>query len=209
VELQDAKLSPLSGVGTLKGLSVGNPKGWSEQNAFHLGLVHVNMEPFSVLGDHIVINEIIIEQPEFLYETKIVASNIGDLLKNIEQTLGKPGAEPKAESGQPVKMVIKKLSLQGGKVTLGFGPTAMTMPMPPVNLTELGTAEGGITPTQVAAAVMRSVTASVVAATTKAMTTINGTSGAAAAEAAKDTVNAIKGLFSGKKKETTAPAAGK
>src|SRR5689334_20215807 len=88
VQLNGANISPLSGEGTLTGLSVGNPKGWSDQNAFNLGQVHVDVEPFSVLGDHIVINEIIIDKPEFLYETKIVASNIGDLLKNIEQVLG-------------------------------------------------------------------------------------------------------------------------
>jgi len=38
------------GDGTLSGLSVGNPAGWSNANAFHLGKVHVNLEtvlPFS------------------------------------------------------------------------------------------------------------------------------------------------------------------
>jgi hypothetical protein len=199
VELQGANISPLSGAGSLSGLTVGNPKGWSEQNAFHLGHVHVDVEPFSVLGDHIVINEIIIDQPEFLYETKIVASNIGDLLKNIEQSLGQGSSEPKSESGKPIKMVIKKLVLRDGKVTLGFGPTAMTLPMPPINMTDIGTAEGGITPPQVAVAVMRSVTTTIVAATTQAMTKINSTSGAAA-------VDAIKGLFGGRKKETAPPA---
>jgi len=47
-----------------------------------------------------VINELVIEQPEFLYETKIVSSNIGDLLKNIEQSMGarKRTRKPKAAS---------------------------------------------------------------------------------------------------------------
>src|SRR5438309_251626 len=55
VELQSANVSPLSGVGTLTGLTIGNPTGWSDQNAFHLGTVHIEMEPFSVFHDHIVI----------------------------------------------------------------------------------------------------------------------------------------------------------
>lgn len=199
VELQGANLSPLSGAGTLTGLSVGNPKGWTDANAFHLGKVHVSMEPFSIFRDHIVINEIVIEQPEFLYETKIVASNIGDLLKNIEQSLGGKESQPQTKSGKPVKMVIKKLTMRDGRVTVGVGPTAMTIPMPPVNLTDIGTAEGGVTPGQVVFAVMRSVTSSVVAASTQALTKIGGTSGAAAAEGAKQVGEAIKGLFSGKK----------
>src|SRR3954468_2402915 len=88
VELADAKISPLTGAGTLTGLAVGNPQGWSDRNAFSLGKVAINLEPKSVFKDTIVINEIIIDQPEFLYETKIVTSNIKDLLKNIEQSIG-------------------------------------------------------------------------------------------------------------------------
>lgn len=208
VVLESATLSPLSGEGTLTGLTVGNPAGWSQGEAFRLGKVHISMEPFSVMKDYIVINELVIEQPEFLYETKIVASNIGDLLKNIEKSIGAgPTTEPKTDSGQPIKMVIRKLVLRDGKVTLGFGPTAMTMPMPPINMTDIGTAENGITPAQVAFAVMRNVTTSIVAATTQALTKTGGTSGAAALEGAKQVGEALKGMFGGKKKEAPpAPA---
>lgn len=208
VELQGASLSPLSGVGTLNGLVVGNPKGWSDANAFSLGKVHIDMEPFSVFKDHIVINEILIEQPEFNYETKVVASNVGDLLKNIEQaTGGNKAAEPTSKEGKPIKMVIKKFTLRDGRVRLGVGPAAMTLPMPPIELTEIGTAEGGVTPAQVVFAVMRSVTASIVSASTQALSKIGGTSGAAAAEGVKQVGEAIKGIFGGAKKtEQKAPA---
>ncbi len=207
VLLESASLSPLSGAGTLTGLSVANPEGWSRANAFRLGKVHIDMEPFSVLKDHIVINELIIDQPEFLYETRVVSSNIGDLLKNIEQSMGGgKDAEPKTKDGKPIKMVIKKLSLREGKVSLGMGGTAMTLPMPPINLTDLGTAEGGITPAQVAFAVMRSVTSAIVSASAQAFTKVGGTGGAAAVEGAKQVGNAIKGLFGGQKKTEAAPA---
>jgi len=73
VELASAKLSPLSGAGTLSGLYVGNPPGWSSEKAFYLGQVHVDMAPFSIFGDHIVLNEVTIDSPEFVYETKLVA----------------------------------------------------------------------------------------------------------------------------------------
>jgi len=203
VHLEGASLSPLTGTGTLTGLVIGNPQGWTEADAFKLGKIHISMEPFSVLKDHIVINEIVIEQPEFLYETKFVASNVSDLLKNIEQSMGGGAkeADPKSKSGQPVKMVIKKLVLKEGKVTVGLGPTAFSVPMPPVNMTDIGTAEGGITPTQVAFAVMRHVTPTIVAASTQALTKLGGTSGAAALEGAKQVGDAIKGLFGGSKKQ--------
>ncbi len=195
VELGDANLSPLSGQGTLTGLAVGNPAGWSNANAFYLGKVHVAMEPFSLFKDHIVIDELVIEKPAFLYETKIVSSNIADLLKNIEKSMGTSEGAPKAKNGQPVKMVIKKLSIREGKVTVGLGPSAIPIPLPPIELTDLGTAEGGITPAQVAFAVMRSVTTEVVGAASSALTKLGGTTGA-------NTVEAIKGLFGGKKSDT-------
>lgn len=203
VELKTASLSPLSGQGTLTGLSVANPAGWTAGNAFYLGNVHIAMKPFSVFGDHIVINEIVIDQPEFTYETKIVSSNISDLLKNIEQSMGgeNQGNQPKAKNGKPLKLEVKHFVLRNGKVTLGVvGAGGVTMPMPPVELTDVGTAEGGVTPAGLAFAVMRNVTSSVVAASTGALQKVGGTSGAAAADAAKQAAEAIKGLFGGKKK---------
>jgi hypothetical protein len=202
VELKGANLSPLSGKGTLSGLSVANPPGWSAGNAFYLGTVHVDMQPFSVFGDHIVINEILIDSPEFTYDTKIVSSNITDLLKNIEQAMGgeKGGAQPKAKNGKPLKLEVKHFLMRNGRVTLAVaaGP-GITMPMPSVELTNVGTNEGGVTPAGFAFEIMKNVTTSVVSASTGALQKVGGTSGAAAAQAAKQATEAIKGLFGGKK----------
>src|SRR5438105_4471054 len=62
VDLASAQLSPFSGSGTLKGLSVGNPTGWSDGRAFYLGQVHLAIEPRSILSDTIVVDEILIDQ---------------------------------------------------------------------------------------------------------------------------------------------------
>lgn len=201
VELQGANISPLSGQGTLTGLAVGNPAGWSPTDAFRLGKVHINLEPSSLFKDHIVINELTIEAPEFFYETKLVASNVGDLLKNIEQAMGGKSGEPTTKEGKPVKMVVKKLVLREGRVTLGVGGQAITMPMPEINMTDIGVKEGGVTPAQVAFAIMRNVTATIVAASTQALGKVGGTSGAAALEGAKQVGEAIKGIFGGEKKK--------
>lgn len=201
VELKSAHVSPLTGAGTLTGFSVGNPAGWSEGNAFNLGQIHLDVAPMSLFGDYILIEELIIDQPEFSYETKLISSNISDLLKNIEASMGgQKGKEPAAKNGKPLKLAVKHLVLRNGKVRVGVGGAAVTMPMPPIELNNVGTAEGGVTPAGLAFAVMRSVTASVVAASTDALKNVGGTSGAAAAEAAKQAGEAIKGLFGGKKK---------
>lgn len=201
VTLASATVSPLSGSGTLSGLVIGNPAGWSDNNICSLGKIHVSVQPFSVLGDHIVVNEIAIDAPEFNYETKVVSSNVGALLSNIESSIGGgkgSGTEPDAKNGQPIKFEVKKFILTNGKVRLGAAGAGMTLPMPDIVLNDLGTKEGGITPSQLAFAVMKSVTGSIISATTHAVGDIGKTTGAAAADGVKKAGSAIKGLFGGK-----------
>lgn len=198
VTLAAASLSPFSGSGTLSGLAVGNPKGWSDGRAFYLGRVHVSLEPFSIFGDHIVINEISIDQPEFNYETKIVASNIKDLLKNIEAFTGT--AAPETKTGKPIKFVVKKFRLTNGKAVLGVGAAALPLPLPPISLDDLGVAEGGITPDQMVGAVMKQVLGGIVTATSQALGKVGSTSGATAADTAAKVGEGLKKLFGGKPK---------
>lgn len=199
VELASARLSPLTGSGTLSGLLVGNPAGWSDGRAFYLGKVQVEVQPFSIFGDLIVINEIIIDQPEFAYETKIVSSNIKDLLKNIEDFTGGGGAKPATNSGKPLKFILKKFRLTNGKATLGVGAAALPVPLPPISLDNLGVAEGGITPDQLAGAIMKNVLAGIVSGTANAFGQVGATAGAASLEktkaAAKQAGDSLKQLL--------------
>ena len=148
-----------------------------------------------------MIHEITIDAPEFNYETKLVSSNVNDLLKNIEKSLGKNSESPATKDGKPIKFAVKKFTLVNGKVRLGVGGSSMSLPMPDITLTELGTKEGGITPDQLVFTVMKSVTASVVSATAKAAGDIAKTGGAGAVEGVKQMGGAIKNLFGGEKKK--------
>jgi hypothetical protein len=194
VELASAHISPLSGSGTLTGLAVGNPAGWSDGNAFYLGSMHIDVKPFSIFGDHIVINDLTIDEAEFNYETKILSSNINDILKNIESRTG-GSKDEKKPNDKPTRFEVRHLSITNAKVTVGVGATALPLKMPPLELTDLGTAEGGLTAEQLAFAVMRKVTGSVVSATTQAAGQLGGTTGAAAVEQAKKAGEGIKKLF--------------
>jgi len=196
VHLDAARLSPLSGGGTLKGLFVGNPAGWPGDKAFSIGRIHVEIAPSSIFSDCIVLNDVSIDGPEFVYETKLVSSNIGDLLKNIE---GSSAEEAKGGQAKARKFVVRHFSLTNGRLTLGVGPTALTLPMPPLALHDIGTQEGGVAPAALAFTVMRSVTGSIVSTTASAAAKIVPTMGAAAGNSAKSAGDAIKGLLSGKK----------
>lgn len=195
VELTEANISPLSGQGSLRGLSVDNPKGWSDGRAFYLGNVSIDLEPFSLFGDHIVINEIIIDQPEFTYETRLVSSNIKDLLKNIEDFTG-GGQKATTKTGQPIKLAVKKFRLTNGKATLVVGQTTLPVLLPPVSLDNLGVNEGGITPDQLVAAVLQQVLRQIATASAQALVKDGG---AATIEKAKEAAKSIKKLFGDRK----------
>ena len=200
VTLAGAHISPLTGSGALTGLFVGNPEGWRSEKAFYLGKIHVEIAPGSLFGDHVVVNEVEIDQPEFVYETRFVSSNIGELLKNVSgSSTDDPSAQVTTKTGKPIKFEVKHFLLKNGHVKLGIGAAAMTLPMPPIELTDLGTNEGGITSGQLAVAVMRSVATGVVSATTQAAGKIGSTMGAAAGNAAERAGEGLKSLFGEKK----------
>jgi hypothetical protein len=162
VVLGGAQLSPLSGTGTLTDLVVGNPKGWSAPDAFTLKSIHIDLVPSSVFSDHIVINEIVIDDPELVYETKLVSSNIGDLIKAIDKSKNrKPADGPTAQNGKPTTFVIRKLRLEHGHVRLGVGPTAVTLDLPTTEFTNLGS-DGGVSAEQLSLLIMRTIASDVV-----------------------------------------------
>ena len=198
VELAGATISPLSGTGTLTGLTVGNPKGWSDARAIYLGEMHFDVEPASLFRDTIVVNDLTIDQPEFAYETRFVSSNIGDLLKNIESAIGSK-AEPQEQSGKPRKFIVKHFRLQNAKVSVGVGVGAIPLVLPPLELTDLGVKEGGLTASQLSFAVMKEVTPEIIAATTQAAGKLSGTMGAAASDAVKKAGEGLQKLLGGKK----------
>jgi hypothetical protein len=199
VSLEGAHISPLNGSGTLSGLFVGNPAGWKSEKAFYFGRIHVEVEPRSLFGDHIIVKEIAIDRPEFVYETRVVSSNISELLQKISETAGSSRADPAtAKGGNPLKFEVRHFHLTNGKLTLGIGPAALTLPMPPIELANLGTSEGGITSSQLSVALMRSILGSVVQATTEASGKIGKTLGAAAGQRLKE-------LFGNKQQEPSNP----
>lgn len=198
VVLEGASISPFSGTGTLSGFTVGNPKGWSDAPAIYLGEMHLDVEPTSFFKDAIVVNDLTIDQPEFVYETRLVSSNIGDLLKNIEAALG-PSAESQKPETEPRKLIVRHFRLENAKVTLGVAGTTVPLTLPTIELSDLGVKEGGLTPGQLAFAVMKAVTPEIIAATAKGAGNIGGSLGTGTGDALKKAGEGLEKMLGGKK----------
>lgn len=167
VELGGAQISPFSGKGTLSNLVVGNPAGWQSPNAFSLGSIAIDVEPRSLTTDRVVVNSILIDRPEITYETRVTTSNLQDLLKNVQQAAGSDQSTSNVKSGKSIKIEVKRFQLQNAKIKALAGSTTANIDMPNLVIEDLGTREGGLTPAQLSAAIVKAVTTQAVQAGAK------------------------------------------
>lgn len=140
VTLDSANISVLTGSGSLKGLNVGNPEGFDSENIFALGEIDLKVDTGSVFSDKIIIDHIIIKQPEISYEKTLTNSNVKELLKNIEEFTGPAEEEPQEpeESGSSKQVVIRKLVIEEGKIYVGLMGVGQTVSLPRIEMNDIG-----------------------------------------------------------------------
>lgn len=174
VELKDAEVSVTSGEGALRGLRVGNPKGFASDSAFWLGQISVKLDVASVGSDPVVVKEIVIQAPEVTYELGESGSNIDALQRNVDsyvkQLAGAAGSsEGSANSGGGggPKLVIENLYVRDGMVKVSataLGGKTLDAPLPAIHLKDIGKDSGGATPDQIIAKIFSSLSSGVGAA---------------------------------------------
>jgi hypothetical protein len=172
VELKEAEVSVTSGEGALRGLRVGNPKGFATDSAFWLGEVSLKLDVATVASDTVVIKEIVIQAPEVTYELGAAGSNIDALKRNVEnyakqmsggggQGAGGSGGDAGAEGP---KLIIENLYVRNGTVKVSasaLGGKTLSVPLPTVHLKNIGKNTGGATPDEVMATLFSSLSGSV------------------------------------------------
>lgn len=205
VVLDDTVVSPLTGTGELHGLTIGNPDGWKGDVLMSMGKARLSISPASLLTDTIVIKEITLEAPEFHYQTAILSSNLGDLLKNIEKAAGgkqADGSPQPAEPGAQKKLIIERIVLKDAKVSLGLAGAALPVAVPDLEFKDIGVKEGGLPPVQVALEMGKQVLPHIITSAVKALGSLETTKGIETIKgAAKSVGDGIKSLFGGKKDE--------
>lgn len=210
VELDQVKIEATSGQGTLKGLTVGNPKGFKSDSAFRLGEVSVTIDLGTVTEDTIVIKKILIAGPEITYELGAGGDNLRALQRNVEAYAAQfagDGADAASEdnAGGGPKLVIEDLYIKDGTIEVVIpglgGEKKLSAKLPDIHLSGIGKSSGGASPGEVVKKVMSAVTKGAVKAVAALnVDAIKGLVEKGAGTAAETVKKGISGLTGGVKK---------
>ena len=151
----------------LRGLTVANPAGFQTPRAVSLGEISVKLgKDWS--PSLIVVDEVMVLNPEVTYEIGAGGSNITTIQKNVEDFMrvvsGGKSSEPASGDGSSaVKVIINDLYIKGGKVNVSstlLQGKVLPAPLPEIHLSDIGKKSGGASPAQVIDQVIAAITKS-------------------------------------------------
>jgi uncharacterized protein involved in outer membrane biogenesis len=155
INMESVSISPFSGHGQITRFFMGNPEGFKSESLLKAKNVIISVEPKSLMSDVIVVNEIIVEEPEVTYEASLITgSNVSKVLDNINEFTSKipSGGEeeepPPEEEAAQKKIIIKHFRVNEGKVRVvskDLASVGGVFPMPLIDEKDIGTETGGVT----------------------------------------------------------------
>lgn len=166
VRIGKIELSLKDGNGSVKNITVANPKGYTKDHIIRLGGIAVSVDKDSIVKTiketaqktgsktkTIVINEIVVDKPEVTYELmNLNKNNVSDILQNIKRnTASTPKQTTKQSTKSDIiyKVAIKKVVVANGKATVAANllgtSESLSLNLPTININNLGTEKQSIT----------------------------------------------------------------
>ena len=170
VSLGSARVSIFSGEGSLNGLRIANPKGFSDNDAFNLGRVAIAIDPKSVTSDVVHIRSIVIDGPQLLAEFDEAGhSNLGAILDHVKKVAGGGGSGSSGGggSGGQKRLMIDEFRFENAQAR-ALAPAFKldkTLKLKPLVLKNLG-GRSGATASEIVQQVMRPIVDNTVKAAT-------------------------------------------
>lgn len=183
MRLDRASISIFSGSGSLQGFLIGNPEGYKTPSAIKVGEVSLGVSPGSVMSDKIHVTHVRVNGPEITFEGSLgTKNNLGKIMENVEAATGgatkttnqktdKPASEP-AGGGASKKLQVDDFLISGAKVNVSMnmlGGKALTVTIPDIHFTGLGTGPEGITAGELAKKVLGQINVETLKAVEKAV----------------------------------------
>lgn len=159
VTLDSVRTSLLFGSIELRGLAVGNPKGFHAPYAFRVGSLRVRVNWRSLAAPVLIIEEVFIDAPEVTIEGLHPNDNLSQLQHHVREFAGggtaKAAAPPQGAGSRKVQ--VTDFVMKDGRGTVRFGLRgegghSLSVGIPDLHLKDVGKASGGVTPEQLATA---------------------------------------------------------
>ena len=203
ITLDKLSIDLTNGQASLLGLSVGNPEGFNTEYLTHLDEVKVSLDLDSITSDPVVVKEILIQSPVFIYELAPGGTNLDAILRNVRDYVNEGAGEKGQNKTAGPKMIINDVYIRDGTVSVSLkamnGKKMLTSPLPEIHLQDIGKKEGGATPGEVAEKIIAGVRSSAVSAVAKlnldAVADKTKQAGTAIKEGLGEAGEKLKGLF--------------
>ena len=164
VNLESVEVTILKGKARLSGLEIANPVGYSEAPALVFGAIEVDIDLAASGEDLVVIENILIQDPQVNYEINAEGdSNIDALEASVDAAAPSPGTN----TG---KLIIERLDFKGGviRATSALKPERqLKFEFPVIFMSDIGGPDGA-SPEQVGAEISALVMERITSAATRA-----------------------------------------
>ncbi len=206
VTVDEVKLDLAKGSGSLSGLKIANPEGFSENNLLELGDIAITIDTASLSGPVYVINEISVDGVKVLAEEIGGTTNVQTLLDNIKSGTSTPGdpdeeAEatetPGATESEDILLAIESIDFLNGNVSLKSEILGdRELELIDFRLRQLGSKEKGLTPAELGAEIASQVIVQISAAVTDMIADLTSESlKDKISEKSGEAMNKLKSLF--------------
>lgn len=164
--LGGADVGIMSGTFSMQGLSVQNPPGYKDPAFFELGKGGVEVGLGTLTKDVVEIPKLELSGIRINLERNSKGANYQTIMDNLKKLQGAE-SKPSAESGGK-KFIVRQIVIQDVKVKadlIGFpgGVSEVTVPIHEIRLSNVGTAEGGVSMGTLAGDIVKAVMASAAA----------------------------------------------
>lgn len=204
VRVNDVKISLTEGSARLGGLTVANPVGFSQADLFTMSDIRVAIDTASLTRDVYIIKEISVDGPSILVEQQGSTTNIQTLRNNMDTGAGEPSGSEPSDTPSTTRLAVNEINFTNGTVLLKSDVLGeQTLPLPNIALRDIGSAEQGLTPTELGQAIAGQLIGQVrdvVSAELKRLAREEATRKLKEklGESASEGINKLKGLFGGK-----------
>ncbi len=197
VKLDGVRIDAAQGRAALQGLELGNPPGFRTERALSVATVSVALDLASIAKDVVLIQEVVVDQPEVTYEHASGGSNLDVIQRQVEAKIAAMTGAQKDAKPDPneKKIIIEHFYMKGARAKVSAemlqGKT-MTVPLADIHLTGIGKKAGGVTPAEATRQIVGAITQSA----TKGVSTLNlGGVVDGVKKGASAVTESVKGLF--------------